>query len=102
MKARNIDPNNMPTFAIVRKIVGSYAWNKHLQNPLVVGEKVIVLKDQQWKGKPIKEGYMRIKHNHGKAISVFSMRHFRMTEKVDLMSKKPAIVLASKQIVLAK
>lgn len=91
MKARNIDPNNMPTFAIVRKIVGSYGWNKSLTNPLVVGEKVIVLKDQTWKGKPLKDGYMRVKHNHGKAISVFSMRHFRMMEKVDMLPKRATV-----------
>ena len=47
-------------------------WNKHLPDPLLKGQKVIVVKDQHEES--LEKGYVRVKRKTG--VSTFNICHF--------------------------
>ncbi len=58
--------------------------NNHLPNPLVLGEIVMEIQDENYDGTP----YVKIHHNNGENISSFSRKNFKKyspKDKVELI-----------------
>ena len=61
----------MGKLLIVKDMVTSLTWMKHLPNPLVPKQKVVVANNQE----DVEPNYIRVKHGNG-AVSVFNKLYF--------------------------
>lgn len=82
----------LPKLMKVKPEVANAGWNKHLPAPLIANEKVMVIDVNDW-GRTFK-GFVKVKHNKGQSISIFSLHNFLDLQGRNIKLKPSPAILA--------